>query len=241
MVRRHIATLDPYCVHRPSVVLRLEDTSAERPNAPTVGGMTERLGILGGTFDPVHVGHVVGAVEVAHALALDRVLFVVAGDPWQKHGEVVAPAGDRVDMVVAATEGIAGIEVSTIEVERSGPSYMLDTLRALERPERQLFLIVGSDVVSTLDTWHRVDDLKELAILVILDRAGTDRAGTAEVPPSDEERMVGWKVERVPMPRIDISSTELRARLGQGRPVDGLISPQVVRIINERRLYTAPR
>lgn len=192
--------------------------------------MTERLGILGGTFDPVHVGHVVGAVEVGQELALDRVLFVVAGDPWQKHGEVVAPAGDRVDMVAAAIEGIVGIEVSTIEVERSGPSYTLDTLRALERPERQLFLIVGSDVVSTLDTWHRVDDLKELATLVILDRAGLA---------PNAEWMAGWKVERVPMPRIDISSTELRARLNEGRPVDGLIPPQVMRVIRERRLYTA--
>ena len=197
--------------------------------------MKERLGILGGTFDPVHVGHIVAAVQARHTLALDRVLLMVAGDPWQKQGVVVAPAQDRVDMVVAATDGIDGLEVSTLEVERKGPSYTLDTLRALESPDRRIFLIIGSDVASTLATWHRVDDLKELATLAVLDRAGV--AELSHIP--DADWTAGWNVEWVPMPHIDISSTELRVRMAEGSPIDGLVPQQAVRVIRQRRLYTA--
>lgn len=199
--------------------------------------MKERIGILGGTFDPVHVGHLVAAVQARHALALDRVLLMVAGDPWQKQGAVVASAADRVDMAMAAADGIDGLEVSTLEVERKGPSYMVDTLQALESPDRRIFLIVGSDVASTLETWHRADDLKELATLAVLDRAGV--AESSHI--TDLRWTEGWNVEWVPMPHIDISSTELRARMAAGSPIDGLVPQEAVRVIRQRRLYTAGR
>ena len=194
----------------------------------------ERIGVFGGTFDPVHVAHIVAAVEARRALELDRVVLVPAGDPWQKRGTVAAPASDRLAMVQAATAGIEGLEVSTLEVERSGPSYTYQTLEALAQPGRGLFLIVGADVAATMGSWVGIERLPGLATLVVVDRAGerppeTGRAG--EGPP------VGWRCERVSIPRLDVSSTELRARAGRGWPLDGLVPPGAVRVILERGLY----
>lgn len=185
------------------------------------------MGILGGTFDPVHVGHLVAALEARCALALDRVLLVVAGDPWQKQGEVVAPAEDRIAMVAAALEGVAGLEASRIELDRPGPTYTIETVEALQKPGRDLFLIVGSDAAAGLPTWHRAADLRAVVTLAIVDR------GDQPADPGP-----GWRVERVGMPRLDISSTDLRARLAQGRPVDFLVPSAAVRVMSERGLYT---
>jgi len=191
----------------------------------------ERLGIFGGTFDPLHVGHVVAAVEVRSALQLDQVLFVVAGDPWQKRGDVVASAADRLVMVRAGVEGIDGLAVSDLEVVRSGATYTIDTVRELANPRRDLYLIVGDDVAAKLDSWREVGALRALATLVVVARDGVeDVAGTA-----------GWPTERVAIPRLDVSSTELRERLASGRPIDGLVPPGAVRTIRERHLYTRPR
>ena len=190
--------------------------------------MGERVGVFGGTFDPVHVAHVVAAVEVRRALALDRMLLVPAGDPWQKRGHVAAPAADRLAMVAAAIEGIEGLEVCPIEVERPGPSYTADTLDALSRPGRELFLVVGADVAATLSTWTDVERIPRLATLVVVERAGAAVTG----PDFD-----GWRVEHVPIPHLDISSTDLRARAARGWPLDGLVPPGVVRVIRERNLY----
>ena len=121
----------------------------------------ERIGVFGGTFDPVHVGHIVGAVEARRALTLDRVMLVPAGDPWQKRGSVAAPAADRLAMVRAAVEGIDGLEVSAVEVERDGPSYTYQTLEALSGPGRRLHLIVGADVTATLRSWVGIERLPE--------------------------------------------------------------------------------
>jgi len=192
----------------------------------------ERLGILGGTFDPVHVGHVVAAVETRAVLALDRVLMMVAGDPWQKRDRTVAPAADRLALVEAAVAGIDGVEASAIEVERRGPSVTADTLEALDEPGRELFLLLGADAVANMPTWKRLEDTRHLATLVIVERAGV---GAAE-PPGD-----GWKVEHVPIPQLDVSSTDLRDRLATGRPIDGLVPSKVVRAIRERGLYTRTR
>ena len=190
----------------------------------------ERIGVFGGTFDPVHVGHVCAAAETRAALALDRVLLVVAGDPWQKHGVVVASAADRLAMVRAACVGIDGVEASALEVERAGPSYTVDTLRALEGRRRELFLMVGADVPPRLDTWHEPGAISALATLVVVERAG-ELGGP---PPGS-----GWRVERVPVTRVDAASSTLRTRLAAGGPVDGLVPPAVVRLIRERRLYTS--
>ncbi len=118
----------------------------------------ERLGILGGTFDPVHVAHLAAAAAARDQLGLDRVLVVVAGDPWQKRGRVGAPAEIRCEMVAAAIEGVEGLVVSRLEIDRPGPTYTIDTVEALAaEPGRELFLIVGSDVAASLTTWHRAD------------------------------------------------------------------------------------
>ena len=191
----------------------------------------ERLGILGGTFDPVHVGHLVAATEARHQLALDRVLLVVAADPWQKHGGVAAGAEDRYDMVVAAIEGVDGLEPSRLEIERGGPSYTIDTVCALAGPDRSLYLIVGVDVAQQIDTWRNVDELRAAVTLAVVTRA--DAGGEVATPNLD-----GWKIAPVTMPRLDVSSTDIRTRLRTGAPVDYLVPRGAVRVMRERRLYT---
>jgi len=191
-------------------------------------GTRERLGVFGGTFDPVHVGHLVGAVEARYQLDLDRVLFVVARDPWQKRGQVVAPADARFAMVAAAVAGVDGFEASTLELDRSGPTYTIDTVSDLAAAHRDLFLIVGADAAAGLDTWKRAESLREAVTVAVLARA-TDTA---------LEPLIGWDVRPVTMPRIDVSSTALRDRLARGAPVDFLVPPGVIRVIRERRLYT---
>jgi nicotinate-nucleotide adenylyltransferase len=191
----------------------------------------ERLGVLGGTFDPVHAGHVVVASDTRAALGLDRVLLVVAGDPWQKRGRVVASAADRLALVELAVEDLDGVEASAIEIERGDASVTADTLEALTAPDRELFLILGADAVANMGTWRRLEETRDLATVVVVERRGDVHAE----PPGD-----GWKVERVSIPRLDIASTDLRARLAAGRPADGLMPPAVVREIRRRGLYTAP-
>ena len=192
----------------------------------------ERLGVFGGTFDPVHVGHVVVATESRAQLALDRVLLVVAGDPWQKRGKVVASAADRLALVDAAVDGVEGVEASAVEIERDAPSVTAETLEALTAPGRELFLVLGADAVANMGTWRRLEETRDLATVVVVERAGDAHSE----PPGS-----GWRVERVAIPRLDIASTDLRERLGSGRPIDGLVPPAVVRTIRARGLYTGGR
>ena len=194
-------------------------------------GSRERVGVLGGTFDPIHVAHLVAASSARHALGLDRVLLVVSGDPWQKRGTVGASAADRLAMTRAAVDGIEGLEVSAIEVERSGPSYTIDTLRALATADRDLFLIVGTDVAARLDTWHEADAVRAAATLVVVSR-GVVSGAADDVPAT-----VGTGVR---IPRLDVASSDLRDRVARGEPIDGLVPAGVVRVIRERRLYTRP-
>jgi len=188
----------------------------------------ERLGIFGGTFDPVHVAHLHAALEARYQLGLDRVLVVVAGDPWQKQGDVVANAENRYAMVAVALADVEGLEASRIEIDRDGPTYTADTLNALARDDRDLFLVVGSDVAARLDSWERSEEVRALATLAVVAR-GDD---PIEVPEG------GWRVEVVRMPRLDISSTDLRSRVAEGRPIDYLVPAGAVRVLRERRLYT---
>jgi nicotinate-nucleotide adenylyltransferase len=192
--------------------------------------VSERIGVFGGTFDPVHVGHLVAAVDTRAALRLDRVLFVVAGDPWQKRGRVVASATDRLAVVAAAVADIDGLEASDLEVQRSGASVTADTLEALAAPDRELFLVLGADAVSNMDTWKRIDETRHLATVVVIERAGDIHAE----PPG-----AGWRFERVAIPRLDVSSTDIRDRLADGRPSDGLVPASAMQIIRERGLYTS--
>jgi nicotinate-nucleotide adenylyltransferase len=190
----------------------------------------ERLGLLGGTFDPVHVAHLAAASAARDQLGLTRVLVVVAGDPWQKHGRVCASAADRFEMVAAAIDGVSGLEVSRLELDREGPTYSIDTVDTLhgEDPERELFLIVGSDVAASIETWHRAGDLRAAVTLAIVDR---EDVAPSTPPP-------GWRSERVHMPRLDVSSTDLRRRIAAGESVDFLVPPPAARVLRARGLYT---
>jgi nicotinate-nucleotide adenylyltransferase len=193
----------------------------------------ERLGLFGGTFDPVHVGHLVAAVNARHALGLDRVLLVVANLPWQKSERRITAAEDRFAMVAAAVAGHAGLEASRLEIDRGGVSYTADTLEELaaEAPGRELFLVVGRDVGSEMGTWVRPDVVRRLATLVVVDRPD---APEPELGP-------GWRVERVAIPLLQISGSDLRRRAADGRPLDWLVPEPVMTIIRERGLYAGSR
>jgi len=190
----------------------------------------ERLGILGGTFDPVHVAHLAAAAAARDQLDLTRILVVVAADPWQKRGRIGASAEDRLAMVEAAIDGVERLEVSRLELDREGPTYTIDTVRTLhdEAPERELFLIVGSDVAASIETWHRVDELRTAVTLAIVDREDV----APSIPPP------GWHCVHVHMPRLDVSSTDLRRRIAAGESVDFLVPPPAARLLRARGLYT---
>ncbi|MEN3272896.1 MAG: nicotinate-nucleotide adenylyltransferase [Actinomycetota bacterium] len=192
---------------------------------------SQRIGLLGGTFDPVHIGHLVTGVNVRHALDLDVVLFVVANDPWQKADRDVTEAVDRLAMVEAAVAGVEGLEASDVELRRGGVSYTADTLVELGADGAELFLILGSDAASRLDTWERVDEVRRRCTLVVVRRPGSE-SGT---PPA------GWRYEEVEVPRLEVSSTDLRARFADGRPLDWLVPDDVVRLATERGLYRSCR
>jgi len=198
-----------------------------------VGGRRPRIGVFGGTFDPVHVAHVQVAENVMRALSLDRMLFVVANDPWQKSERDVSPAEDRYAMVEAATARRPGLEPSRLEIERGGQSYTIDTVREILgcRPDAEVFLVVGADVVDGLPTWKEEARLRELVTLAVVARPG---AGTADVP-------AGWRTVPVPPSPLGVSSTELRRRLRAGEPVEGLVPDDVIRCIRQRRLYATAR
>lgn len=191
-----------------------------------------RIGILGGTFDPVHVGHLVAAVNVRYELGLDRVLLVVANEPWQKLGaRPVTPARDRLALVEAAVSSCPGVEASALEIERGGLSYTADTVDELERrsPRADLYLVIGADVAGTLDTWERVDELRGRVRLVVVNRPGAVIA--------DREQLEGWDLSIVEIPDLEISSTDLRDRAATGRPLDFLIPAEAIRLLRERSLY----
>ena len=188
-----------------------------------------RLGVLGGTFDPIHHAHVVVASDVRDALALDELLLVPAGDPWQKRGQVVASGEDRVRMAELAVASIPGLAVSRVEVDRDAPSVTADTLEALAAPDRELFLVLGADAAANMPTWRRLEDTRELATVVVVEREGEHAD-----PPGP-----GWAWTHVRVPRLDISSSDIRDRLAEGRPVDGLLPGATLAYIREHDLYTA--
>ena len=191
----------------------------------------ERVGVFGGTFDPIHVGHLVAASDARATLELDRVLLVVAGDPWQKRGKVVASASDRFALVAAAVADVEGVEASSIEIDRGQPSVTADTLEALSSPGRRLYLLLGADAVANMGTWRRLDDTRHLATIVVIEREGEHAS-----PPGD-----GWTVEHLSIPRLDVSSTDVRDRLARGFPADGLVPDPALRIIRARGIYAANR
>ncbi len=191
-----------------------------------------RIGIFGGTFDPIHVGHLVAAVNAKHALHLDLVIMMVANVPWQK-AEVreVSCAEDRYALVQAAVGGVPGLEAGRQEIDRGGESYTADTLQEMADadPRAELFVLVGWDVAGELATWERIDDVQRMATLVIVNRPGAGRPRGLDGD--------GWRVAEVTVPNLEISSTDLRARAADGRPLDYLVPEAAVRFIRSRGMY----
>jgi nicotinate-nucleotide adenylyltransferase len=193
-----------------------------------------RIGILGGTFDPPHVGHAAAGRAVVDALGLDRLLLVVANDPWQKSGRrEISPAEERFALTEALAAEIPGAEASRLELDRGGPSYSVDTAEEVQATlgPADLYLVVGADLVPELETWHRADDLKALVTLAIVSRPTTP---APTVPP-------GWRTVRVHGPSESVSSSEVRDLLSEGRPVEGLVPQSVIRCMGRLGLYAVGR
>lgn len=191
--------------------------------------VTERIGILGGTFDPIHVAHLALGVAARDQLQLDRVLFEVANFPWQKVGSRrISLASDRFDVVAAAVANQPGFEASRLEIDRGGESFTIDTLLELTAPGRELFLIIGSDLVGDLTTWKRWQEISELCTLAIAHRGGFD--AEAELGPR-------WRSLSVRLPALELSSTELRTMIRERRSADYLVPEMALQLIMDRNLY----
>jgi nicotinate-nucleotide adenylyltransferase len=174
-------------------------------------------------------------MSVGEALGLDAVWLVPAGDPWQKRGRRVTPAGVRLALAEAAVDGVPGLVVSDVEVRRAGPSYTIDTVHQLraEDPERELVLIMGRDAAAGLPTWERHEELVASVELALVDRAGVAAPGG----PAPDPGAVGARTHVVPMRRIDVSSTELRQRAATGLPLVPLVAPGVADLVARHGLY----
>ncbi|MFJ1701887.1 nicotinate-nucleotide adenylyltransferase [Kitasatospora sp. NPDC088346] len=194
------------------------------------GVTTRRLGVMGGTFDPIHHGHLVAASEVASAFHLDEVIFVPTGQPWQKLDRAVSAAEDRYLMTVIATAENPQFSVSRIDIDRDGPTYTVDTLRDLHalHPDDELFFITGADALAQILSWRDSEELFELAHFI-----GCTRPGHTL---SDAGLPVG-RVSLVEVPALAISSTDCRDRVAKGEPVWYLVPDGVVRYIDKRALY----
>jgi nicotinate-nucleotide adenylyltransferase len=190
-----------------------------------------RIGVFGGTFDPPHVGHLVTAVNVRHALGLDLVILMVNNVPWQKVGSrSITPAADRLAMVAAAVEHVPGLVAGDHEIRAGGYSFTADTLATLaaEHPGAELFTIVGDDAAAKIRTWERADEVIAQSHLVVVDRPGE---------PVELDPDLDWI--RVEVPRLEVSSTDLRERWADGRPLDYLVTDEVLEVVAERQLYRA--
>jgi nicotinate-nucleotide adenylyltransferase len=190
-----------------------------------------RIGVMGGTFDPIHHGHLVAASEVAHIFALDEVVFVPTGQPWQKQDKKVSPAEDRYLMTVIATASNPRFSVSRLDIDRPGPTYTIDTLRDLHAErgaDAEFFFITGADALSRMLSWQDVDELFTLAHFVGCTRPG--HRLTDQGLPED-------KVSLVEIPALAISSTGCRQRVAEGEPIWYLVPDGIVQYIAKRRLY----
>ncbi|WBB54559.1 nicotinate-nucleotide adenylyltransferase [Verrucosispora sp. WMMD573] len=190
-----------------------------------------RIGIMGGTFDPIHHGHLVAASEVADRFGLDEVIFVPTGQPWQKADVPVSSAEDRYLMTVIATASNPRFQVSRVDIDRGGPTYTVDTLRDLRAQygaKAQLFFITGADALERILSWKDLDEIFELAHFVGVTRPGFQL--TAAHLPADT-------VSLVQVPAMAISSTDCRARVARGEPVWYLVPDGVVQYIAKRCLY----
>jgi nicotinate-nucleotide adenylyltransferase len=190
-----------------------------------------RIGVLGGTFDPIHNGHLVAASEVAHVLELDEVIFVPTGQPWQKDDRDLAPSEDRYLMTVIATASDELFSVSRVDLDRTGETYTVDTLRDLRAQRGEdvdLFFIMGGDALAGIKGWHNTENLFDLAHFV-----GCTRPGH----PIDEASLPDADFTLIDLPALEISSTGCRERVRAGRPIRYLVPDGVIQYIAKTGLY----
>jgi nicotinate-nucleotide adenylyltransferase len=200
---------------------------------PTTSARAPRVGVMGGTFDPIHHGHLVAASEVQSWFGLDEVVFVPTGAPWQKSDRVVTAAEDRYLMTVIATASNPRFSVSRVDIDRGGPTFTIDTLRDLRTayPDTELYFITGADALADIFTWRDADELFALAQFVGCTRPGyaMDPATLAKIPHD--------RVTMVEVPALAISSTDCRRRTTRGEPVWYLVPDGVVQYIAKHHLY----
>ena len=190
-----------------------------------------RLGIMGGTFDPIHIGHLIAASEVAGRLDLDEVLFIPAGRPWQK--SLYSEAEDRLLMTTLAVADHDRFSVSRIELDRRGDTYSADTLSDLRDfygNETLFFFILGSDAAAGLATWRKLEEFRGLTEVVVVARPGEFQGAAHDVPTT-----------QVKIPAVDISSTEIRSRVREGRPISFMVPRAVENYIRDNGLYSTSR
>jgi nicotinate-nucleotide adenylyltransferase len=202
---------------------------------------TRKVGLMGGTFDPIHYGHLVIAEEVYYALELDEMVFIPAGQPPHKRRRVVTPAADRLRMLELALAANPHFAISTVDLERSGPSYTVDTLRRLRKQRGEqvaLYFVIGWDSLEELSSWYDPQGvLEQLTHLVAVHRPGHQ-----EMPGYREQleaRLPGiqQRLLTVPVPQLDISASDLRQRVAKGRPIRYQTPDLVVEYIREHHLY----
>ena len=211
---------------------------------PLIGARPGSIGILGGTFDPFHAGHLALARAARDGLGLERILVVPAAVPPHKLGQAISPAADRLAMVEAGIAGEPGLEVSRFELDRVGPSYTLDTVAELAAQERaagrepDIAVILSAESFSGLPSWHEPERLLELARIVVAPRAGHPAPSAADV-----ERIAPGHADRVVVidgPLVDVSASSIRRLAAEGRPLGDLVPPGVATYINAHRLYRQP-
>ena len=195
-----------------------------------------RLGILGGTFDPPHAGHLAAALAVQTQVALDELVLMVANEPWQKVGDrQVTPAEVRFEMTEALVDGISGLRADDREIRRGGPTFTVDTLEEIlaEQPDTEIFLIVGADTANRLETWHRASDVVRLSTIVIVNRDDSTNAASGFLRDA--------RVVNVTMNAVDVSSSAIRKSVAHGESIDSATSSSVASIIRDRSLYVGQR
>lgn len=210
----------------------------------------ERVGIMGGTFDPIHHGHLVAASEVADRYGLDVVIFVPTGTPWQKRDTRVSPAEDRYLMTVIATASNPRFRVSRVDIDRGGDTYTVDTLRDIRAlyPQAELFFITGADALGKIVTWRDWESMFDLAHFVGVTRPGYELPGSGTPTGAPDEgdahplqrEVAAGRLSLVEIPAMAISSTQCRARAATGRPVWYLVPDGVVQYIAKHGMYRAP-
>lgn len=205
--------------------------ASDRGRADRTHGDATRIGVFGGTFDPPHLGHLIVAQDVVEALGLDVLMWMPAREPPHKDRSSISSPEARLELTKAATEGDRRFEVSEAEMDRSGPSYTVDTLRRLRDtlPEAEIHLVVGADQFRAFDSWREPEEIGRLATIAVMDREGAS-------PMERAEGAVPHTV--IPVTRIDISSTDVRTRVRERRSIRYLVPAPVRRIIEEKRLYT---